>query len=245
MGKLKKRTVLITGVTGGIGSETAKLFAREGWDVAGQYSLSESKAKELAKSIDRVGARVRMFKADLSTKAGIQSLANKIKKLDIDVMINCAGTYLVDKHFSELTADEITRTFMVNTFAPMLLSSIIFKRMMENRFGRIVNISSIAAKYGGSERSLHYGCSKRALEGLTKTLARCGAGSNVLVNTLRLGVIDTDFHRKFPKDMKKRVAMIPLKKMGDVKDVAEFIYYLGSDKNTFITGETITMAGGE
>jgi NAD(P)-dependent dehydrogenase (short-subunit alcohol dehydrogenase family) len=134
---------------------------------------------------------------------------------------------------------------MVNTFAPILLTANIFMRMKEKSFGRIINISSIAAKYGGSGYSMHYGCSKLALEGLTKTLSREGAEYNVLVNTIRPGVIDTEFHKKYPKDMEKRIAMIPLKRMGTPKDVADMVYYLGSDENKFITNETIAISGGE
>jgi 3-oxoacyl-[acyl-carrier protein] reductase len=92
---------------------------------------------------------------------------------------------------------------------------------------------------------MHYGCSKRALEGLSKTIAKEGAEYNILVNTIRPGVIDTDFHKKFPKDMRKRIEQIPLKKMGKASDVADLVFYLGSDKNNFITNEIVTISGGE
>ena len=92
---------------------------------------------------------------------------------------------------------------------------------------------------------MHYGCSKRALEGITKTLAKEGAAYNVLINTIRPGVIDTEFHKKFPKDMKSRIEMIPMKKMGTPDDAAYMIYYLGSEENRFITNEIIAVAGGE
>jgi 3-oxoacyl-[acyl-carrier protein] reductase len=134
---------------------------------------------------------------------------------------------------------------MVNVFAPMMITSKLFIGMKERRFGRVVNISSIGAKYGGSSYSMHYGCSKRALEGLSKTIAKEGAEYNILVNTIRPGVIDTDFHKKFPKDMRKRIEQIPLKKMGKASDVADLVFYLGSDKNNFITNEIVTISGGE
>lgn len=243
--KNTRRTVLITGAASGIGREITLRFAKEGWNVLCHYFSSEKKAGELREIIDRHNVGCRLLKADLSSETGIKRLINGIKKLSIDSLINNAGTYMASKHFSKLTIRDITGAFTVNTYAPMMLTAHVFTYMKERHFGRIVNISSIAAKYGGSGYSLHYSCSKRALEGLTKTLAREGAEYNVLVNTVRPGVIDTDFHRKFPKNMKKRIAMIPVKRMGTPEDIADIVYYLGSEKNRFITNEVITVAGGE
>jgi NAD(P)-dependent dehydrogenase (short-subunit alcohol dehydrogenase family) len=80
---------------------------------------------------------------------------------------------------------------------------------------------------------------------MSKTLAKEGTKYNILVNTIRPGVIETDFHKKFPKDMKRRIGQIPLKKMGQPDDIADIAYYLGSEKNSFITNEIITISGGE
>lgn len=245
MGYKANKTVLITGATSGIGKEIAFRFAKEGWNILCHYRSSKEKAEDLKKLINQHGVKCYFIRADLSSKKQIQRFKNKIVEFQIDSLINNAGTYTVSKHFNKLTFEDIINTFMVNTFAPLLIGSSLFMRMKEMRFGRIVNISSIAAKYGGSVFSMHYGCTKLALEGLTKTLAKEGAEHNVLVNTVRLGVIDTEFHKKFPKNMEKRVSMIPLKKMGTPKDVADMVYYLGSDKNNFITNEIITISGGE
>lgn len=241
----RNKTVLITGATSGIGHEIALKFAMENWTVLCHYHSSEDKAEELRKAIVSQGGECYLLKADLSVETQIVNFAEKLKEFNIDSLINNAGTYIVSKHFSKITIDDMSKTFKVNVFAPMLVTSAIFLSMKEKRFGRIVNISSIAAKYGGSAFSMHYGCSKRAIEGITKTLAKEGAEFNVLVNTIRPGVIDTDFHRKYPKDMRKRIDMIPVRRMGIPKDVADMVYYLGSDVNTFITNEIITVAGGE
>ena len=239
------KTILITGSTSDIGRKIAIRFAKEGWNILCHYNSSKAKAVELKKVLIKYGGKHELLRADLSSKNQIQSFKNKLDKFNIDVLVNNAGTYTVSKYFSELTIEDITKTFMVNTFAPMIISPYLFMRMREQGFGRIVNISSIAAKYGGSGFSMHYGCSKRAIEGLTKTLAKEGAKSNVLVNTIRPGVIDTEFHKKFPKDMQKRISMIPLGKMGTPEDIAEMVFYLGSERNNFITNEIITIAGGE
>ncbi len=241
----KQRTVLITGLTSEIGKETALCFAGRGWNVVGHYHEQEKSAREVKAAIEESGVLCRLLQADFLSGESLGIFLKALGNTKIDSLINNAGTYLVSKEFSELDYDDLQKTFTVNVFAPIKISAALFGPMRKEKFGRIVNISSIAAKYGGSARSLHYGSAKRALEGLTRTLAREGASDNVLVNTIRPGVIDTDFHKKFPKDMEKRIAMIPMKKMGDPADIAEMAFYLGSDKNGYITGETVTVAGGE
>lgn len=236
---------MITGATGDIGREVALCFARKGWNMVCHYCTSREKVTELKKMVENNGVECHLLKADFLSERQIQNFICKIKNFHIDSLINNAGSYVAKKHFSKLTVLDVERVFMVNTFAPLLLAFDVFLRMKRKRFGRIVNISSIAAKYGGSSYSVPYGCAKLALEGATKTLAREGAEYNILVNTIRLGVIDTEFHKKFPKDMKKRVAMIPLKKMGTPKDVVDIVYYLGSEENNFVTNEIITISGGE
>lgn len=244
-GRGVKRTVLITGATGGIGRKIAIRFAEEGWNILCHYFSSDPKAAELKRAIGRRRVGCRMLKADFSSKYQLMEFIGLIRNLNIDSLVNNAATPVVNRHFSQLALDDITSAFMINTFAPMLLSADVFMRMKKRRFGRIVNISSVAAKYGGSDLSMHYGSSKRALEGVTKTLAREGARYNILVNTIRPGVIDTGFYKKFPKDMKRRIAMIPLRKMGAPEDIADMAYYLGSERNDFMTNEIVTMAGGE
>ncbi|GMT49375.1 MAG: beta-ketoacyl-ACP reductase [bacterium] len=239
------RTVLITGSTSDIGREGAIRFARAGWHVLAHYNSSFDKAKELRELILKANSQCDLFQGNLMIESDLHKLINDLKPYAIDSLVNNAGAYITSKHFSELELKEIMDTFILNTFSPMLISSKLFEGMKKRKFGRIVNISSIAAKYGGSSHSMHYGASKRALEGLTKTLAKEGAEHNVLVNTIRPGVIDTDFHKRFPKDMMKRMNMIPMKKMGSANDIAGMIYYLGSDQNKFITNEMVTISGGE
>ena len=241
---MKKKTVLITGITGGIGSSIAMLFAEKSWDIVGQYFSSKEKADTLAKSIEKFDINLKLLQADFTQESDIKAFLSKLT-MPITSLINNSGSYYVMKHFSELTFKELNCAFMINTFVPILLTSKIFLNMKKNGFGRIVNISSIASKYGGSSHSMHYGCAKRALEGITKTLAREGAEYNILINTIRPGVINTEAHKKFKKDMKARISLIPMKRKGSPNDIAKMAYYLGSEENDFITNEIVTISGGE
>ena len=237
--------MLVTGFTGGIGDAIAVTFAQSGWNVVGHYCSGGTKAQELKARIVAHSVDCSLIKADFSSKRQVNRFIAQAAELQVDSLINNAGGYIEAKHFTELKLEDLSSAMMVNLSVPILLAGCIFDGMKQRKFGRIVNVSSIAAKYGGSGSSVHYGCAKRGLEALTRTLAREGAPHNILVNTIRPGVIDTDFHRKFPKDMKKRIAMIPLKKMGTPQDVADAVFYLGSDANGFVTNEIITIAGGE
>jgi len=228
--------VLITGASSGIGMKIADRYLEKGWNVIGHYHSNE---------VHEISNEFSSLQADFSDKKSIGSFLNAISQVHIDALINNAGTYVSQADFKELTLEDIQKTFMINTFAPMMIASAIFANMIADNFGRIVNISSIAAKYGGSAKSMPYGASKRALEGLTKTLAKEGAKYDVLVNTIRPGVIDTNFHKRFPKDMKDRINKIPIKKIGIPEDIAGVAYYLGSGENKYITNETVTIAGGE
>lgn len=241
----RRKTVFITGATSGIGQQIAVAFARQGWDLICHYHRSSQKLKELLRIARKHNVNCEFIRADFVSPGQLKSLQGQIKRWKIDSLINNAGTYISQKHFSRLDLEEIEETFMVNFFSALLISSEAFSNMKKRNFGRIVNISSIAAKYGGSGTSLAYGCSKCALEGLTKTLAKEGAANNILVNTVRPGFIDTDFHKKFPKDINRRIQMIPLRRIGAPAEVADLVYYLGSERNTFITNETIAVSGGE
>lgn len=235
------KTVLITGASGGIGRELSILFAKNNWNVLCHYKSNLKFINEIKNIFQNRNNSCKFIKSDFSDSKQINNFISYVEKFDIDSLINNAGISIED----DLNLEKIINLFMINTFSAMFITNAIFLRMKEKEFGRIVNISSIGVKYGSSISSLPYGCSKLALEGITKTFAREGAEYNILVNTVRPGVVDTKFHNNFSKDMEKRTNLIPIKKMIDIKEVVYMIYYLGSEKNNFITNETIAVAGGE
>ena len=136
--------------------------------------------------------------------------------------------------------------FNVNVKSPFLLSMRFVELMKDYKRGRIINISSIGVKYGGSVNSMPYTISKAALEAMTVSFAKEGAKYNILVNALRVGVTNTGIHDKSNnKNMNKRVEMIPLKRMAEPEEIAEYILFLSSEQCNFTTGSIITIAGGE
>ncbi len=243
---LSGKVALITGASGGIGSAIARTFARHGCSLALQYRSDRTQAARLAAELRAPGVRCETFQADLLKKGAPESLVGKaLESLGrLDILVNNAGAVIGREHFSKLSGKDWELTMRLNATVPFVLSREAFKAM-KGSGGRIINISSVAAKFGGSSRSMHYGAAKAALEALTSALAREGAAHGILANAIRAGVIDTPFHRKFPKDMKARVAMIPLGRMGMPEEVAALALFLAGPQAAFITGQVLAVTGGE
>ncbi|MFH1724214.1 MAG: SDR family oxidoreductase [Elusimicrobiota bacterium] len=243
---LEGKTALITGASGGIGSAVARLFADNGCRIALHYSKNRRGAEALAKTLRAQGAGCELFQADLLQGGACERLIRATLKRfgRLDILVNNAGAVLGQRYFLDLPAKDWDRTLRLNLTAPFLLAREAFKAM-RRKGGRIINISSIAAKFGGSPRSMHYGAAKAALEAVTVAMAKEGAPRGILVNTVRAGVIDTPFHSKFRKDMSKRVALIPLGRMGRPEEVARMALHLAGEGGDFITGQTLPVTGGE
>lgn len=244
---IRDKKVLITGASGGIGSSMALLFAKHGAVLGLHYNSEKEVADSLVLEVEKSGAQASLFQADLLRESGETLVEAFIDHFGgIDILINNAGAVFGFKDFLELDDKSWEKTFKLNAQAPFFMARRAFACMKKNDGGKIINISSVAAKYGGSERSLHYGAAKAALEAETIGLARAGAKYNILVNAVRGGVIDTPFHRKLgSKNIEERVQLIPLKRAGRPEDVASMALFLASEGGDFITGEIIAVAGGD
>ncbi len=247
---IKGKKVLITGASSGIGAETAKLFASYGAHVGIHYNKNEENAIKLQKDIKDTGGIADVLAGDLleeSTRSDlVQSFIDTFGR--IDVLVNNAGGVIGNKPFLELDEISWRDTMALNATAPFFLSKNAFLFMKDHGGGRIINISSISAKYGGSMNTMHYGAAKAALETLTKGFAKAGAPHNILVNCIRGGVIDTPLHSRIERNnsaMEKRISLIPLKRMGKPVDIARLALFLASEAGDFITGEIFTVAGGD
>lgn len=238
-------TVLVTGASGDIGSATALAFASGGWNVLCHCNTGCERMGPLLERIRALGGETWQVQADLTSQDDVERLARTARERGVLSLVNNAGGYASETPVEELSLDELTRSMTINFTGPCLLATKIFPSMCERGWGRIVNISSIAAKFGGSRHSMPYGCAKRALEGCTRTLARLGAPKGILVNSIRPGFIETRAHDGTNKDLEARIGLVPLGRAGTDTEVARVAHFLASELNTYITNETITVAGGE
>ena len=247
---IEGKKVLITGASSGIGASMAKLFANYGALVGIHYNKGNERATKLLDEIKKGSGKAELFQADLLEKNAAEKLIGSfIKKFGgIDILINNAGAIDGYQHFSELKEEAWQSSFDLNVKAPFYLTAKSFGYMKE-KGGRILNISSVNIKYGGSAKSLHYVSAKAALDNLTVGFAKEGAKYNILVNSIRCGVIDTPMRTKIKgyneSNFKKRIELIPLKRAGKPIDIARMALFLASEAGNFITGEILTVAGGD
>lgn len=233
------KKILVTGAGSGIGLACTRRFVESGWAVAAHYNQSAEALKRLKKK----NLPIELFRADFRKSSDIETFVRTVAQEPFEALVNNAAIYDLSLS-AEARFPAIEDVLRANMMAPALIAEAVFSGMKERRHGHIINISSIGAHYGSSSEHKLYGMSKSGLEALTHTLAREGAPYNICVNTIRPGVIDTGFHQKTGRDMEQRKAMIPMKRPGRPEDVADLIFHL-CDRHTFLTNQTITIAGGE
>ena len=213
--------VLITGGSRGIGKAIAKCYSK-----AGHCVLTPSR-NEL----------------DLNS---IESILNygKAGNYEVDVLINNAGENIINS-ISDISINNWQQTLTVNLTAPFLLIQKISPYMVQNKWGRIVNISSIYSIISRKGRAA-YSASKAGLNGFTRTAALEYAEEGILVNSVCPGFVDTDLTRQnnTQEQLAELTNHVPLRKLGSPDEIANFVYFLGSEQNQFITGQTIPIDGG-
>ncbi|NMS90965.1 SDR family oxidoreductase [Clostridioides difficile] len=242
---MKNKTVLITGGARGIGKAMSEAFAKEGYNVLINFNKSENEAKELQTKLSEKNLSVKLFKADVSNREEVEQMIEYCVKefSGLDVLINNAGISQ-DKLFTDITDEDWDRMMNINLKGCFYCSQVALKYMVSEKKGNIINISSIWG-ISGASCEVHYSITKAGIIGMTKALAKEVGPSNIRVNSIAPGVINTDMLSGYSsEDINVLVEETPLMRLGAPDDIANCAIFLASDKSNFITGQVISPNGG-
>lgn len=241
------KVALITGASRGIGRETAKIFAQNGYFVLAHYNQDKQGVIDLISELETNGIKDTVFpvQADFNDVKSIEKMFFQIHQSfkHIDVLVNNAGVGLY-KLMTDTTEEEWDKLFNVNVKGQFILTKKVLPEMIKRQCGSIVNVSSIWGQNGACMETV-YSATKSSIIGFTKALAKEVAPSGVRVNCVCPGVIDTKMNQIFnTEEINQLIEETPLGRLGTGRDVAELIYFLASEKASFITGQVVTIDGG-
>jgi 3-oxoacyl-[acyl-carrier protein] reductase len=242
---LDRKAALVTGASRGIGREIALELARQGANVAVNFSGSEAKANEVVDEIKTLGREAFAIKCDVSNSeevaAMVKGTIDNFGKLDI--LVNNAGI-TKDNLLMRMKEEEWDDVININLKGVFLCTKAVTRQMMKQRVGRIINIASIVG-VSGNPGQANYVAAKAGVIGLTKTTAKELASRNITVNAIAPGFITTDMTDKLTEDVKtEMLKQIPLARLGEPKDIAKMTAFLASDDSSYITGQTLHINGG-
>ncbi len=247
---LEGKVAVVTGAAGGIGRALVKRFCEEGAHVVAA-DISETALNEMARELEEFSAHITPLRMDITDHAGVKSQIAEIQKTlgHIDILVNNAGWDVV-KPFVDTTPDFWQKLVDINLMGPLNMQHAVLPIMIANGGGKIVNIASDAGRVGSSGESVYSAC-KGGIIAFSKTLARETARSNIRVNVVCPGPTDTAILRSFmgegevgKKIYDGLVRAIPLKRVGQPKDIPGMVAFLSSDDANFITGPVISVSGG-
>ena len=239
----KQKIAIVTGASRGIGREVAKELAESGITVIANYNKSEEEAKKLQQELEEQNFKLEIVKADVSKREDVKKLVEyTIEKYGkIDILINNAGISEY-KLFTDETDEDWDKLINTNLYSAFAMSQEVIPNMVHNKKGCIINISSIWGIVGGSLEVL-YSISKAGLDGMTKALAKELGPSNIRVNSIAPGMINTKMNSKFTeKEIEEIKEEIPLERLGNSQDIAKCVKWLIDDNYT--TGQVISINGG-
>ena len=241
----EKQVVLVTGGSRGIGKEVALKYAENGYNVVINYVSDRTDVEALEKEFKEKGAESVIVKADVTNTEQIDELVTKaIEKFGkIDVLVNNAGI-TKDTLLMRMKEEDFDSVIQVNLKGTFIVTKAVIPYMMKKKSGRIINLSSVVGLTGNAGQC-NYSASKAGIIGFTKSLARELASRNIRANAVAPGFIATDMTAVLSDSVKENIdAQIPMKRMGTAKEVANVIYFLGSEESSYITGQVINIDGG-
>jgi acetoacetyl-CoA reductase len=244
MGKLEGRQALITGAARGIGRAIAKALGGEGADIAINYQSSEADALSLADELTKAGRRTLLFKGNVGERATWTSMIEKIKQTwgRIDILVNNAGITR-DKTMRKMTDEDWLAVLNTNLNSCYFGVSAVMSMMTEQKFGRIINISSFVGQAGNFGQA-NYAASKGGIIAFTKTAAIELAKYNITCNALAPGFTETGMLAKVPEQVRSQIlARIPMGRFAMPEEIAKAVLFLAADAD-YITGQQINVNGG-
>lgn len=231
--------VLVTGASRGIGRKIAKKMSQKGYKVIANYNKSEEEAQKLKQENDNID----IYKADVSKRVEVHQMVNDViqKYGKIDILINNAGI-AQEKMFIDVTDEDWNEIINNNLYSTFCVIQEVLPTMTARKKGCIINISSIWGMVGASCESI-YSISKAGIDAMTKSLAKELGPSNIRVNSIAPGIIDTDMNKNLSEqDIKNIENEIPLERIGSTMDIAKCVEWLVEDNYT--TGQIISINGG-
>ncbi|MCH5193806.1 MAG: 3-oxoacyl-ACP reductase FabG [Oscillospiraceae bacterium] len=238
-----KKTVLITGASGGIGKAAVKAFVNAGYSVAMHYNKSRNETEERCRKLKGLGINAFAVQADISDRASVEKMFKEVRAVlgPVGVLVNNAGI-AEQALFSDITGEMWDRMFDVNVKGAYLCTQSALPDMIHEKWGRIINISSMWG-ISGASCEVHYSASKAAIIGFTKALAKEVGPSGITVNCIAPGVIDTPMNGHLSPDVTEDLKNeTPLNRIGNPDDVAEAMVFLAGA--SFITGQVLSVDGG-
>ena len=245
------KVMLITGASRGIGAATARLAAKRGYDVAVNYAGNKAAADAVVSDIRKEGRKALAIQADVGKPEDITRL---FKTVDaefgaIDAFFNNAGILETASKFVDIAPERLQRIVAVNTVGAFIAAQEAVRRMstrLGGKGGVIVNMSSLAARLGGTNEATDYAASKGAIDTLTVGLAKEVATEGIRVHAVRPGLIYTDIHASTgdPNRVDRLKGLVPMQRGGTAEEVAEAVLWLCSDQSTYCTGLLLDISGG-
>lgn len=245
-GSLANQTALVTGASSGIGAASAVALARCGAHVIVHYNAQQAEAEGVLQQVRAAGSDGETVQADLSTREGTESLCAFARSRSIDILVNNAGSLVERTRVLQFTHELWEKVMMLNLTSAFFLSQAVLGGMAERKRGVIINMSSVAARFGGGLGALAYSSAKAAVSTMTKGLTKEFASQGIRVNCISPGTIDTGYHRAFStaEGLDGVRAATPIGRLGTAEEIADMVVFLASDRSTFLHGQVIEINGG-
>lgn len=242
---LTGRCALVTGASRGIGRAIAVALAKAGADVAINYSGNEEAAKQTENICAAYGVNTLVIKADVSKTEECKAMVEQVKERfgKIDILVNNAGITR-DKLMIGMTETDFMDVINTNLKGSFLCMQMVSKLMLKQRYGRIINLSSVVGLHGNAGQ-VNYAASKAGVIGMTKSAAKELASRNITVNAVAPGMIETDMTAVIPEKAKEAMMeSIPAGRAGKPEEIANVVAFLASDAAAYITGQVVSVDGG-